>query len=116
MGLRRGQYSAHRRKRRIMPQLFRTILSPVDFDDNSLRALQTSAELARLAGAKILALHVIASLRPGLSRAELDIRLAGEKEASERLKMLCDRHLGDLKYEVLTRTGDPAIAIVRTAE
>ena len=99
-----------------MPQFFRTILSPVDFDDNSLRALQTSAELARLAGAKIFALHVIASARPGLSRAELDARLAGEKEASERLKSLCDRHLNDLKYEVLTRTGDPAIAIVRTAE
>jgi CBS domain-containing protein/nucleotide-binding universal stress UspA family protein len=97
-------------------QIFRTILSPVDFDDNSLRALQTSAGLARLASAKILVLHVINPARSGLTRAELDAQLAGEKEVGERLRAICQSHLGDLKYEVLTRTGDPAIAIVRAAD
>lgn len=99
-----------------MTNAFRTILSPVDFDDNSLRALQTSAELARLTGAKILVLHVLSPARPGLTRSELDVYLAGEQEAGERLKAICQNHFGDVRYEVLTRTGDPAIAIIRAAE
>jgi CBS domain-containing protein/nucleotide-binding universal stress UspA family protein len=99
-----------------MDQVFRTILSPVDFDDNSVRALESAAALARLAEAKIFVLHVTSNTRSGLTRAALDARLAGERETGERLRDICQNRLGNLEHEVLTRTGDPAIAIIRTAE
>jgi CBS domain-containing protein/nucleotide-binding universal stress UspA family protein len=99
-----------------MTQAFRTILSPIDFDANSLGALQTAAELARSTGATIFVLHVVTPPGPGPTRSQLDSYLAGEHGASERLKVICRDRLGDLRYEIVTRTGDPAIAIIRTAE
>jgi CBS domain-containing protein len=50
--------------------------------------------------------------RPGLQHLLADIR----QPAQERLKDIYHNRLADLRYEVLTRIGDPAVAIIRTAE
>lgn len=99
-----------------MRQAFRIILSPIDFDGNSLKALQTAGELARLLSATVCVLHVLPSLRSGLSEAQVDACVAQELVAKERLRGICHDHLDGLRYKVLTRTGDPAIAIVRVEE
>lgn len=99
-----------------MPQSFRIILSPIDFDENSLKALQTAAELARLAGATVCVLHVLPSESSSLTQGQVDACVAQEQVAKERLMAICHDHLDDLRYEVLTRTGDPAIAIIRVEE
>lgn len=96
-----------------MSQSFRTILSPVGFDENSLKALQTAGELARLAGATVFVLHVIA---PSLGHVPVDASVAKERATKERLMGVCHDLLGNLRYEALTRTGDPAIAIIRAEE
>jgi CBS domain-containing protein len=98
-----------------MASSFRTILSPVDFDENSLRALDTAAELARLAGATVFVLHV--SKAPGSTAAAVDVDacVAQEQAAKRWLVEVCGNRLAGLRYEVLTRTGDPAIAIIRAA-
>lgn len=99
-----------------MPQSFQTILSPVDFDENSLRALHTAGELARLAGATVLVLHVLTPPSSRPTPAQLDACVADEQLAKERLAEICRDHLADLRYQIVTRTGDPAICIVRAAE
>jgi len=99
-----------------MPQSFRIILSPIDFDENSLKALQTAGELARLSSATVYVLHVLPPVSPGLTQAQVDACVAIERVAKERLMGICQDHLDDLRYEVVTRTGDPAIAIIRVEE
>jgi len=97
-----------------MAPSFRTILSPINFDENSLRALETTGELARLAQAAVIVLHVVAPPGPRL-RSGVDASAAEEKAAAERLTGICRERLSDLHCEVLTRTGDPAIVIIRAA-
>jgi acetoin utilization protein AcuB len=99
---------------------FRTILSPVDFDENSLAALDAAVQLARQSGARIFVLHVVAKTiapgEPGTSPALLDKCLAEERAAQDRLRRLVRDRMLDVPYEILTRTGDPAIAIVDVEE
>ncbi len=99
-----------------MARTFRTILSPVEFDRNSLEALETAAELARLAGAKLFVLHVVTPAGFRLTPAELDACVAAERAARDKLATLCRDILGQLSHELVTRTGDPAIAIIRAEE
>ncbi|MGD0290473.1 MAG: universal stress protein [Candidatus Binataceae bacterium] len=95
---------------------FRTILSPVDFDENSFQALETAAELARLADATVHVLHVLTPAGFGLMAADVDACVTEEQAAKERLVGVCGEHLGGVRHEVLTRTGDPAIAIIHAQE
>jgi predicted transcriptional regulator len=95
---------------------FRTILSPVDFDENSFQALETAAELARLADATVYVLHVLTPAGFGLMAADVDACVVEEQAAKERLVGVCGEHLGGVRHEVLTRTGDPAIAIIHAQE
>jgi CBS domain-containing protein/nucleotide-binding universal stress UspA family protein len=95
---------------------FAKILSPIDFDENSLEALHTTAALARLAGATVFLLHVIPAAAPALTAALVDACVAEEQAARERLAEIAHTHLDGIRFELLTRSGDPAIGIVRTAE
>jgi CBS domain-containing protein/nucleotide-binding universal stress UspA family protein len=96
-----------------MTTFFKRILSPIDFDENSLRALDVAADLARLsgAGATVFVMHVVAS-----PAARIDTAPAEEQAAQRRIEAICGTRLAGLSYEVLTRTGDPAIGIVRAEE
>ncbi len=94
---------------------FRTILSAVDFDENSMAAMETAAEIARLAGASVHVLHVL-TLTGTPTPREIDKLAAHEDAAKERLEGFCAKPLAGLAHEVHTRTGDPAVAIIRTAE
>ncbi len=99
-----------------MPDAFRTILSPIDFDANSLRALHTAGELARLAGTTVLVLHVVTPASSSPTPAQLDAYVAREQLAREKLAGIGCERLPGLRYEVLTRTGEPAICIIREEE
>lgn len=98
-----------------MPQSFRTILSAVDFDENSMAAMETAAEIARLAGASVHVLHVLTVAGTPTSR-EIDKLPANEAASKERLEGFCAKPLAGIAHEVHIRTGDAAIAIIRAAE
>jgi len=99
-----------------MPHSFRSILSAVDFDENSLKALETAAELARLAGAALFVLHILPTAGSSPKPAGVDALVAREQAVKEKLTGLCRDRLAGLRYEVLTRTGDPAIGIIHAEE
>src|SRR6516165_852240 len=95
---------------------FRTILSPIDFDANSLRALDTAAELARVAGGTVVVLHVLPHSSTTPAADELDATVAQEQLALARLARICEDRLGGIPSEIVARTGDPAICIIHAAE
>ena len=47
-----------------MADPFRRILCPVDFDDNSMQALDTAADLARENNGTVFVLHVVPMIVP----------------------------------------------------
>ena len=109
---------------RDMRQLFLRILSPVDFHENSLLALEYAAQFARQYDATLYLLHVIPTdelhLHREVYRPEeaggADVRWA-EKVSKEKLQELArERFSGGVRYEILTRVGDAAKSILETAD
>jgi nucleotide-binding universal stress UspA family protein/predicted transcriptional regulator len=95
---------------------YRRVLSPTDFDDASITALETAAELARQNDGTVLLFHVVPMfLPPAGAPVYVDIYRGQEETARQKLDELTRRHLRGVKYEILTHMGEPAPAIVRAA-
>ncbi len=96
---------------------FRRILSPVDFDDNSLAALETAAQIARQNDGTVLLFHVVPMvIAPTGMPLYVDIYKGQEETAKEKLREMAAKRLQGIKYELLTHLGEPAGAIIRTAK
>ena len=93
--------------------LFKRILCPIDFSENSVRALQCAEMLARECHAEMILLHVIEAPYSALSNPgfEYEHYLDGAKrrlqEFASPLKV---------KYESMLSTGNPATKIVALAK
>ena len=107
-----------------MRHLFLRILSPVDFHENSLAALEYAAQFARQYDATVYLLHVIPTDELHLHNevyhpAEAggaDVRWA-EKVSKEKLQELAQERLsGGIRHEILTRVGEAAKSILETAD
>lgn len=94
---------------------FNKILCPVDFDQNSLLALQLAAELARERKATLYVLHVVATPPGG---PEVSMRFDRmEAAARTRLERLMREKIGTkVDWELHVRTGPPGVEVVRAAE
>ncbi len=96
---------------------FRRILSPVEFDDNSLAALDVAANLARQTAATVFVLHVVPLVvLPGEVPAEIELYRSQEDEAKEKLQEIAGTRLKGVAHQILTRVGDPSRVIVQAAE
>ena len=96
---------------------FKKILSPVDFGENSLAALDVAANLARQAAATVVVLHVVTLvMSPGEVPAEIEIYREQEAEAKEKLKDIVANRLKGIDHQIVIRIGDPAKVIVQAAE
>lgn len=109
---------------RDMRHLFLRILSPVDFHENSLAALEYAAQFARQYDATVYLLHVVPTdelhLHREVYRPEegggADVQWA-EKVSKEKLHEIAQERLsGGIRYEILTRVGEAAKSILETAE
>ncbi len=89
---------------------FSKILTAIDFDENSLAALNLAAAVARASDARSVVIHVVPLPDP-CPPAEVDFYLERERRTRERLMQVAG-----LEYEVITRAGDPAVAILDCAE
>lgn len=100
-----------------MAKFFKKILCPVDFDDNSMAALDTAAELARDNDALLYLMHVIFvpvtapafPLEPYASVSAEPAKLHLEKIARERLGR-------KVRHEIVVKIGTPADQISAAAE
>ena len=103
-----------------MLSLFLRILTPIDFDENSLAALEYAAAFARQPGATLYLLHVV-ELDPLHLQKEIapmtKNEWAAEGIAKERLHKIAQERLGNtIRYEILVRVGEAAPVILEIAE
>ena len=95
---------------------FRRILCPIDFGDNSLEALDTAATVIRENDGVLFVLHVVPMVLPPTGMPSyVNIYTDEEEGAKHRLTEIAYQRLVGLKYELLTRLGDPARGIVDCA-
>ncbi len=97
-----------------MVTLFKRILCPVDFDDNSMAALDFAVGLAQERDATLYIVHVV---RAPLQPSEVPVEpqaAAWERDAKARLDAVARRHVnGKAKFSLVVKTGDPFTAIMR---
>ncbi len=93
---------------------FNKILCPVDFDANSLQALQLASELAQECKATLHLLHVVA-MPPGPEVALPFGKM--EMAARTKLERLARRKVnGKARYQVDVLMGDPSVEILQAAK
>ncbi|HVN30162.1 MAG TPA: universal stress protein [Candidatus Binataceae bacterium] len=94
--------------------LYQRILCPIDFDDNSLAALNTAADLARRADGTVYVLHVVPMIvQPTAMPVYVDIYKSQEETAWARLREIARKELAGVKYELMVKMGEPAGCILR---
>jgi nucleotide-binding universal stress UspA family protein len=96
-----------------MAPQFRRILCPVDFDDNSMEALDTAANLARENNGTVFVLHVVPMIiAPTGMPVYVDLYKGQEEAARAKLVEIAHKRLAGLKYELLVHSGEPAGSIL----
>jgi nucleotide-binding universal stress UspA family protein len=90
---------------------FEKILCPVEFEQNSAAALRFAGKLAD-PDSRLYLLHVLPEgVRPGTELPPSTLELA--RECLENFAL--EQPAGDVKLELLVRSGDPADIIVKVA-
>jgi universal stress protein A len=99
-----------------MPKIFRKILCPIGFDQNSLAALKFAHELADTDRSTLYLLHVVSV--PRLEPTMLEPHpVLSEGIAERELGKLVQEHVASgTTCRIMVRRGDPASAIVTVAE
>lgn len=98
-----------------MPEIFNKILCPVDFDDNSMAALDLACSLAAQNGAQLYLMHVD-SFPIGATEIMLPSEPIPAWEESSKLRLeriARERVPNTIRCEAVTRSGVPAEQIVR---
>jgi nucleotide-binding universal stress UspA family protein len=92
---------------------YKTILCPIDFDENSLAALDKAIEIARHLGGKVILIHVLPLI---LSLGEVPPPLAlyedQKKDAEAKLADIAKQKLTGLKHDEFVYTGDVIASIL----
>src|SRR6266436_9547056 len=90
------------------------ILCAVDFDVNSLAALDLACDLVRDNGGTLYVLHVVPSVAPLLVLAPSLVERT-RHFARVRLDEVARESLSEVDYRLFLRTGDPAEQIIAAA-
>ena len=96
------------------PKVFNRILCPVDFDEDSLAALDLAHYLAVQNDAELDVLHVRTKFSVP-SGSELATELESEQLAREKLKEIALKRLATVRYNLLTMTGGAAERVIDAA-
>lgn len=94
---------------------YKNILCPLDFDDNSLAALDVAIQLARQTAGVIYVLHSVPLIMPVGSPIYVDLYKEQEQTARHKLNEIARQRLSGVKHELLVSTGDPPSAILACA-
>src|SRR5271154_2883585 len=96
---------------------FSRILCPVDFDDNSMKALDTAANLARENNGTVFVLHVVPMIiAPTGMPVYVDLYKGQEETARAKLLEIAHKRLAGHKYEILIHTGEPAGTVLNVGK
>jgi universal stress protein A len=81
---------------------YRTVLCPVDFDENSVAAVKHAAQLAREMDAKLHLLHVI-TIIPTTPEMIQSLEPRSDLSARRRLQEIADRELVGIEHQLHTK-------------
>jgi nucleotide-binding universal stress UspA family protein len=96
---------------------YRKILCPIDFDENSLRALDKAVEIARHFGAAVILAHAIPLVAQlGNFPMPADVYAAQEKAANVKLSAIAGQKLGGVEHESVAFIGDIVGGILQAVE
>jgi universal stress protein A len=95
---------------------YRRILSPIDFDENAVRAIAVASDLALSNDGEILLLHVVPFNRlhggiPSTAETHREELAASKTKLAE----IAHRYAGGARNELSFRQGDPVAAIIKAA-
>jgi universal stress protein A len=97
-----------------MAKFFKKILCPVDFDDNSIAALDYACQLAAENEAKLYVLHAVFV---GVDFPLEPYGPVSQEPARKKLDEVARDHLhGRVQYEILVRGGKPADIVIKVAD
>jgi len=102
-----------------MSQAFQKILCPIDFDENSMAALDLACGIAEQNKATIRLLHILPLPANAADIGPVPLEPYGVFERDARAKLeqvVAQRVPGDLSCEIETSAGGPAQAIVAAEE
>jgi nucleotide-binding universal stress UspA family protein len=92
---------------------FKKILCPIDFDANSIAALEMAAELARQSNATVVVLHVVPIfIQAGGAPIYIDVYPGLEQESAAKLQEIANAHLAGVTHELRTSVAEPSVAIL----
>ena len=92
---------------------YRKILCPIDFDENSLAALDKASELARHFDAAMAVVHVIPIIVQ-YGQGAIPPPIYSDKEARARLTALTQKKLAGIPHEEILYTGDVTGSILQS--
>ncbi|HZO81183.1 MAG TPA: universal stress protein [Candidatus Binataceae bacterium] len=92
---------------------YRRILAPIEFDETSNAAIDTAARIAAANDGRVFLLHVVPMVvAPTGMPNYVDIYKDQEKIAREKLEAILRHRSSEVKYELMTRIGEPAHEIL----
>jgi universal stress protein A len=99
-----------------MKKLFKKILCPIDFDENSYFALDLACDLAKDGDSTIYLLHVVSVAPVADSGVLVEPYAISEHDARAKLERVANEHLGGkVAYEIITRIGNPSALVNQAA-
>jgi universal stress protein A len=95
---------------------FKRILVPVDFDQSSLKALDTAAKIAQQNDGTVFVLHIVpVDIDVTGMPQYVDLIKRQENVDREKLTDIAQEHLAGMNWEILDEMGPPAIVIAEVA-
>lgn len=112
-GMRMMAEGGSSRAAKAMSELFKNILCPIDFDDNSIAGLDEACTLAQQRDGVVHLLHVVHIVPTSEFPIPVETYVEMEKDAKNQLEELARTHLeGKVRYDVRTKIGEPAYEIL----
>lgn len=96
-----------------MDKIFKNILCPVDFDENSIAGVDEACALAREHDGVVHLLHVVHIVPTSEFPIPQEAYVEMEQEAKDKLQDLARTYLeGKVRYDLTTRIGEPTYEIL----
>jgi nucleotide-binding universal stress UspA family protein len=96
---------------------YRKVLCPIDFDDNSLRALDKAVEIARHFAAAIVVVHVVPLIvQFSEVRIPYDLYVEQENAARVRLAEIAREKLTGIEHQATVYLGDVVGGILHAVD
>jgi len=94
---------------------YKKILCPIDFEDNSIHALEKAVEIARHFGAEVFLMHVVPLIVEALP-IPYEQYEESQKAAMAKLNEIDGQNLGGIEHRCIVYTGDVIGSILQAVD